>query len=151
MAVCCHILCQYQELDRDPLPPLPSPPAHRNACHLDPGIPACSLVGKRTLYKRSNDPFYYQKRRSIPSFCWSSLQGHLSKAGAKPCHPGDGDIINHLVDNQITQCTLARSSRTLLEAEMPMFLALGSMAPPTETISSPFFISETLDTRIISS
>ena len=43
--------------------------------------------------------------------------------------------------------TLARSRSTLLEAEMPMFLALGSMAPPTETISSPFFMSETLDTR----
>ena len=43
--------------------------------------------------------------------------------------------------------TLARSRRTLLEAEMPMFLALGSMAPPTDTISSPFFIRETL--RII--
>ena len=26
-----------------------------------------------------------------------------------------------------------------------MFLALGSIAPPTDTISSPFFISETLD------
>ena len=30
-----------------------------------------------------------------------------------------------------------------------MFLALGSMAPPTDTISSPFFIRETLDTALL--
>ena len=39
---------------------------------------------------------------------------------------------------------MLRSRRTLLEAEMPMFLVLGSMTPPTETISSPFFMRETL-------
>ena len=36
-----------------------------------------------------------------------------------------------------------------MEAEIPMFLALGSMAPPTDTTSSPFFIRETLDTAVL--
>ena len=36
-----------------------------------------------------------------------------------------------------------------MEAEIPMFLALGSMAPPTDTTSSPFFIRETLDTDTV--
>ena len=30
-----------------------------------------------------------------------------------------------------------------------MFLALGSIAPPTDTTSSPFFIRDTLDTAVL--